>query len=57
MGVRKIVSEMERQEKPFCQPCPLFTLGEKLFPSEELGHLQMSAVTQEMEFARFQEAK
>lgn len=57
MGGRKIVSEVEGDEKPFCQTHPLFHSWERLFPSEELGYLQMAAATQEMGFARSQAAK
>lgn len=57
MGGRKIVSEVEGDEKPFCQTHPLFHSWERLFPSEELGYLQMAAATQEMGFAGSQAAK
>lgn len=57
MECRKIVSKVEGEEEPFCQMHPSFPARERLFPSKELGYLQMAAVTQEMEFSRSPAAK
>ena len=51
------MSKVEGEEKPFCQTHSRFHARERLFPSEELGYLQMAAATQEMEFARSPAAK
>lgn len=57
MGGRKIVSKVEREEKLFCQMHPHFHARERLFPSEELGYLQMAAATQEMGLCQVSSSK